>query len=48
MKNYGDLNLIGSSQIFDYMNTGKLKDTIYSNQYASYSQPRTKITLAKE
>ncbi len=48
MKNYGDWNLIGSSQIFDYMNTGKLKDTIYSNQYASYSQPRTKITLAKE
>ena len=48
MKNYGDLNLIGSPQIFDYINTGKLKDTIYSNQYASYSQPRTKITLAKE
>ena len=48
MKNYGDLNLIGSPQIFDYINTGKLKDTIYSNQYASYSQPRTKITLAKD
>ncbi len=48
MSKYGDLALIGSPNIVTFLNTGKLKDTIYSNQYASYSQPRTAITLAKE
>tara|TARA_R100000781_G_scaffold72184_1_gene45162 strand:+ start:21 stop:1805 length:1785 start_codon:yes stop_codon:yes gene_type:complete len=48
MQKYGDLALIGSPNIFDYINTGVLKDTIYDNQYASSSLPRTKITLAKD
>ena len=48
MQKYGDMDLIGSKNINAYINTGALKDTIYSNQYASYSQPRTSITLAEE
>ena len=48
MSKYGDLSLIGSPNISTFISSGELKDTIYSNQYASYSQPRTAITLATD
>mgnify|MGYP003114726869 FL=1 len=48
MSKYGDLSLIGSPNITTFISSGELKDTIYSNQYASYSQPRTAITLATD
>ena len=45
MRKYGDINLVKNTKLLDYLRTGILEESNYSNQYTSFSLPRTKITL---
>ena len=45
MTQYGNFDLVKNKKLLNYIKTGVLEESNYSNQYASYAQPRTKITL---